>query len=103
MTEPDGCGIVVMPFPDGARTIVVIAGEADVSTASSLQHGVIGTLAYGGRHLVLDLTDLDFCDLHGVDALSAAMSEAEGRGMAVSMRGQSPQVARLLRTYAGRT
>ena len=101
MTEqsPTRDGLVVMPFADGRRTVVVVAGEAAVSTAPRLHDQVVGSLAYRARSLVLDLTDLGFCDLHGVDALRAAVQEAEARGVSVSLRGPSPQVAQMLRTY----
>ena len=95
-------GVVVLPFPDGPRTVVVVAGEADVATASRLQEQLIRTVGCGTRSLVVDLTDLAFCDPQGVDALSSAVQVAEDRGVAVSLRGQSPHVAQMLRAGSDR-
>ena len=94
--------LVVMPFLDGSRAVVVLAGEADRATASRLQDQVIGSLGSRARSLLLDLSDLALCDQHGVDALSRAVRAAEERGVSVSLRGQSPQVSRLLRTSSHR-
>ena len=94
--------LIVLPFLDGPRTVVVVAGKADGATASSLQEQLIRTVGSGTRSLVVDLTDLAFCDPQGVDALSTAVRVAEDRGVAVSLRGQSPQVAQMLRTGARR-
>lgn len=92
-------GLVVMPSLDGSRAVVVVAGDADLATAPRLQDQVIRSFGYRARSLVLDLTDLAFCDQDGVDALGRAVQVAEERGVAVSMRGQSPHVALMLRTY----
>lgn len=91
--------LVVLPFLDGPRTVVVVAGEADGATAPRLREQLIGTLAHGTRSLVVDLSDLAGCDPQGVDALTAALQVAESRGVAVSLRGQSAQVASLLQTH----
>jgi anti-anti-sigma factor len=78
----------------------VVAGDADVATARELREQLLRTIVCGTRSLVVDLTDLDVVDLQGVEALSTAVQVAEARGVAVSLRGQSPQVAQLLRSLA---
>ena len=98
-TRPPQSGLIVFPFPDGPRTVVVVAGESGPSTAASLREQLIGSLGCGTRSLVLDLTDLAVCDPQGVAALSGAVEVAEARGVSVSLRGQSPQVSQLLQTY----
>lgn len=98
-SRPHGA-LVVLPFLDGPRTVVVVAGEADGATALQLREQLIGTLACGTRSLVVDLSDLAGCDPQGVHALTTAVQVAEARGVAVSLRGQSPQVAQLLQTHA---
>lgn len=104
MTEqcpPPGV-LLVLPFLDGPRTVVVVAGEADQATAARLQEQLIDTVGCGTRSLVVDLTDLASCDLQGVDALTRAVRVAEARGVSVTLRGQSSHVAQMLRTYAHR-
>lgn len=104
MTEqctPQG-ELIVLPFLDGPRTVVVVAGEVDVATAAGLQEQLIRTVRDGTRSLVLDLTDLASCDPQGAQALDQAVHVAEARGISVSLRGQSSQVAQMLRTGAPR-
>ena len=90
--------LVVMHFLDGSRAVVVVAGDADLATSSRLQAQVIGSLGCRARSLLLDLSDLARCDQHGLDALSRAVRAAEERGVAVSLRGQSPQLSQMLET-----
>lgn len=92
------CGLVVLPFLDGRRAVVVVAGEADRATASRLRDQVIGSLGCRARSLVLDLTDLAVRDTEGSAALRGAVAAAQERGVAVSVRGPSPDVARVLPT-----
>ncbi len=101
MTEqcPPHGALIVLPFLDGPRTVVVVAGEADSATAARLREQLIGTVGCGTRSLVVDLTDLASCDGQGVDALNSAVQVAEARGISVSLRGQSPCVARMLQTH----
>ena len=99
--RPQGA-LVVLPFLDGPRTVVVVAGTADVATAARLQEQLVENVRLGTRSLVVDLTDLAFCDPRGVDALTEAVQVAQARGVAVSLRGQSTQVAQMLQTHAHR-
>jgi anti-sigma B factor antagonist len=98
---PDGA-LVVLPFLDGPRTVVVVAGDADMTSAARLQEQLIRTLGHGTRALVVDLSDLGVCDLQGAGALSTAVQVAQACGVAVSLRGEPPDVAQLLRTAAHR-
>jgi anti-anti-sigma regulatory factor len=50
----------------------------------------------------VDLSDLGVCDLQGAGALSTAVQVAQACGVAVSLRGEPPDVAQLLRTAAHR-
>ena len=94
--------LIVLPFLDGPRTVVVVAGEVGLATAARLREQLIDTVCYGTRSLVVDLSDLASCDPQGADALDQAMQVAEARGVSVSLRGQSSQVAQMLQTYAHR-
>lgn len=94
--------LLVLPFLDGPRTVVVVAGQADQATAARLHEELIDTVSCGTRSLVVDLTDLASCDPQGADALTRAVQVAEARGVAVTLRGQSAQVAQMLRTYPHR-
>ena len=89
----------VSPCSAGPRLVVVIGGEADWTTADQLREGMAAALAYGPRSMVLDLTDLTFCDLQGLRALLAAVEAAEQDGVDVTLHGMSRQVTRLYDLY----
>lgn len=88
--------LVVLPFLDGRRTVVVLAGRADTASAARLHEQLIRSVSGTTRSLVVDLTDLTVGDPQGVDALHDAVQQAQGRGVAVSLRGQSPHLEQLL-------
>ena len=85
----------VSPCSSGPGLVVVIGGEADWMTAGRLREDLAAALAYGPRSLVLDLTDLAFCNLQGMRALVAAVEAAEAVGVDVTLHGMSPQLLRL--------
>ena len=89
----------VSPCSAGPRLVVVIGGEADWTTADRLRTGMAAALAYGPRSLVLDLTDLVFCDLQGLRTLLAAVEAAEHDGVDVTLHGMSRQFTRLYDLY----
>lgn len=104
LTEPTTAGhcsppsgsLVVLPFLDGRRTVVVLAGRADTASAARLHEQLIRSVGRTTRSLVVDLSDLTVGDPEGVEALHGAVQEARGRGVAVSLRGQTPHLERLL-------
>ena len=78
--------LLVLPVPDGRRVVAVVAGEADLATAPLLRDRLVDCLAYRPRDLVVDATDLTFCDSRGLDALTEAVSVAERSGVRVTLR-----------------
>lgn len=59
----------------GGRLHLTVSGELDLSTAPQLEPLVIDAIA-AGRHVVLDLRELDFMDSSGVRILIEAQSAA---------------------------
>ncbi|MFJ6934319.1 STAS domain-containing protein [Streptomyces sp. NPDC101132] len=51
---------------DGA-TRMALSGELDIHTASQVRGPLTRHIAPGGPDLVLDITDLTFCDSSGID------------------------------------
>jgi anti-anti-sigma regulatory factor len=92
--------LLVLPIRDGTRLVVVLAGEADLSTEDLLRAQLVGSLHSRLRSLVIDATDLTFCDLRGLDALRDAVRVAECAGVAVTIR-PSAQLARLTAAVRG--
>lgn len=53
-------------------TVLSVRGELDLATSSGVRHRVHDAVADGHRHLVLDLSDVRFCDTSGVSVLVGA-------------------------------
>jgi anti-anti-sigma factor len=56
----------------GEWSVLRVAGELDLVTSPVLRQGVHEAVAQGHHHLVLDLSDVFFCDSSGVGVLIAA-------------------------------
>lgn len=89
--------LLVLPVPDQQQVVVLVAGEADLAVAARLRDGIVDCLIYRPRSLIVDATDLTFCDLHGLDALTDAVAVVERSGVAVTIR-SSAQLAWLMTT-----
>ena len=78
--------LLVLAMPDGQHVVALVAGEADLAVSSRLRDGIVDCLIYRPRSMVVDATDLTFCDLHALDALLDAVAVAERAGVAVTIR-----------------
>jgi len=87
---------VEVRLEDGRHTVAV-AGEMDLSNASTLEEAVRELCADGAREIVLDLQALTFMDSSGFRGLLVARSLCEKAecGFCLAPRVQ-PQVQRLL-------
>lgn len=92
-------GLSVSPVSVGPCLVVVVAGEADWITAPELREQLTAALSYGPQSLVLDLTDLEFCNSSGLRALLEAVEVARLAGVRVEMRGMSHQLSDLHRMF----
>ncbi len=69
--------LLVLAVPQQRRQVVVlVAGEVDRATAPQLREMVVDSLVHRPRSVVVDASDLTFCDLGALDALA----DAVGRG-----------------------
>jgi anti-sigma B factor antagonist len=80
---------------DGDVCLLVLAGELDVATTGQLERTVAGVLADGLRTVVVDLTDLDFCDSTGLGALLRASRAVTAVGGRAVLAGATGPVERL--------
>ncbi|WP_167760468.1 STAS domain-containing protein [Blastococcus sp. CT_GayMR16] len=87
------------PVSAGPCLVVVVAGEADWVTADRLRDELVAAFGYGPQSVVLDLAELEFCDVHGVRALLQAVDVAERPGVTVTLRGMSLQLSWLYSTF----
>ncbi|WP_205699604.1 STAS domain-containing protein [Conexibacter sp. SYSU D00693] len=82
----------------GDATVVHVVGELDLAVAPELE-GTLLPLLEAGKHVVLDLRELDFLDSSGVRALVHAHNQAEdgpGRFSVVCVPGGDGSVWRVL-------
>jgi anti-anti-sigma factor len=56
----------------GEWTVLRVVGEMDLATSPAVRQRVHAAVADGRRHLVLDLSDVLFCDSSGVGVLVAS-------------------------------
>ncbi|MDR7274965.1 STAS domain-containing protein [Catenuloplanes atrovinosus] len=80
--------------PTGDLTLHV-AGEIDGATAPSLERALLDALATAPRHLLIDGTDITFCDSRGLATLITAWRTAGQTGVTMSIR-PSPRLRRVM-------
>ncbi|MFD5429005.1 STAS domain-containing protein [Streptomyces sp. NPDC127084] len=81
---------------DAVTAIVRIRGELDVDTATLLHHHLANQFLHGRRHLVLELSTLDFMDSSGLNVLIRTTREARGAGGDVHLAAPTTLVRKLL-------
>ncbi|WP_328583892.1 STAS domain-containing protein [Streptomyces sp. NBC_00370] len=60
--------------------VLHVAGELDYAQATALREHVERLVLGPGQNLVIDLSDLEFCDSTGITALLAARQHAQAAG-----------------------
>ena len=111
--EPRGVPVSLPPpgaGPDTGRLRVVLApasappvapvsvrGELDLETAPRLQTELQALLRAGYRDIDLDLEDVDFCDVAGLNMLLRTHAEAVRAGGGLVVRGSCPPLRLMMR------
>jgi anti-sigma B factor antagonist len=80
----------------GDVTVFAVVGELDLATISLLKDVAGGALVEGGKPVVLDLSELSFCDSTGLGSFVALHRQAETVGATLSLVGPRKRVADLL-------
>jgi anti-anti-sigma factor len=91
MVDP-GIQLSVQPVGEG---VVLVRGELDIRTCDHLEQA-LGELAGRGGRLVLDLSELTFCDSTGLAGLVRLHKRAAAAGGAVVLRSPVSRVRHLL-------
>lgn len=79
------------------RTIVRIGGELDLATAPRLEEHVTALImTHPARRLILDMTELQFCDSTGLGVLVALHRRLEADGGSLVLTGLRSQPLFLL-------
>lgn len=82
---------------DGRLQILTVCGELDLATADRLYRQGHAALERHVRCLLLDLTELSFCDARGLGAFVRLAKEAEMAGCHYGLVAPRALVAKLLR------
>ncbi|TQK44986.1 anti-anti-sigma factor [Streptomyces sp. SLBN-118] len=80
---------------EGHSEVVKPAGELDHHTADLLRAPLDEALDQGRARLVIDCSQLEFCDSTGLNVLLGARLKAEAAGGGVHLAGMLPVVARV--------
>ena len=79
----------------GHELVVHVGGEVDGATAPALEHALLEAVASAPRRLLIDGTEITFCDSRGLAALIAAWRAAGAAGVPLSLR-PSPRLLRVM-------
>ncbi|AVH98834.1 anti-sigma factor antagonist [Streptomyces cinereoruber] len=87
---------VEVEIRDADTAVVSVGGELDIETATMLHHHLANQFLHGRRHLVLDLSALDFMDSSGLNVLIRAGRDARESGGDLHLAAPTPAVRRIL-------
>ncbi|WP_030213736.1 STAS domain-containing protein [Streptomyces bikiniensis] len=87
---------VEVEIHDADTAVVSVGGELDIETATMLHHHLANQFLHGRRHLVLDLSALDFMDSSGLNVLIRAGRDARESGGDLHLAAPTPAVRRIL-------
>ena len=92
-------GFLVDYGPENESRVVRFIGQLDLADAPRAKEIGLAALAElngNGAPLILDLSELTFCDSSGVHALYAILAQAMASGHPVTLRRPHPVVRRVL-------
>ncbi|MEU6314500.1 STAS domain-containing protein [Streptomyces sp. NPDC047014] len=95
-SEGDRFAVDVRPVDDEV-VVLALAGELDHDTAGPLRAALTAALTGGARRLLVDFTELRFCDSTGLNVLLHSRIEAQESGGSVALTGLRQPVARMFR------
>jgi anti-anti-sigma factor len=84
---------------EGVRTIVVLQGEADLSTRPALADVMSRVIAWRSGDVVIDLAEAAFIDTATVRALAMGQRLLDQRGRQLTFRSPSRLAARVLQLF----
>ena len=80
----------------GSYTLVVLAGESDMNTCQQLRDVLEQAMFRPARHLVIDMSGLEFIDSATVHVLMSVQGTFAGDGGQMSFVAPHPSIARVL-------
>lgn len=83
---------------NGAVLTVRLRGELDVATSDRFCDVLLDLMTeHRAPHLIIDVSELGFCDPYGLSALVRAANYAERSAGSITLAGARPLLVRLLR------
>jgi anti-sigma B factor antagonist len=76
-------------------TIVTVGGELDVFTSPKLREALLDVVENGGRHLIVDLSDVEFLDSTGLGVLVGVHHRLQAQDGSMSFVGASERLLRV--------
>jgi anti-sigma B factor antagonist len=80
----------------GDHTVISVAGEIDLYTAPKLQSELMTALTASPTRLIVDMSQVDFCDSTGINVLLAAHRQARERGGELQLAGPGSATRKVL-------
>ncbi|WP_214417049.1 STAS domain-containing protein [Sphaerisporangium fuscum] len=77
-------------------TTVHLSGEIDIFTSAALRRRLLSTLHYSTSLLILDLSQVSFCDAGGLAVLVGVQRHARLMGVTLALSAPRPSMSRLL-------
>ncbi len=88
-------GLSILRRP--AHTIVKLSGDLDIATTPALRERLTALLRPGMGLLILDLSDVSFCDAAGLAVLVGTQRRATPLGITLRLAAPRPQMTKILR------
>ncbi|MEV4117121.1 STAS domain-containing protein [Nonomuraea sp. NPDC049695] len=89
-------GAGLWPIPASA-TIVHLRGELDLATRETVCERLLRALQHSTSLLILDLSEVSFCDAAGLGVLIAVQHQARTLNITLGLAAPRPHVAKVLR------
>jgi anti-sigma B factor antagonist len=80
----------------GPAAVATVTGEIDLHTAASLRTRALELIAQGHRVLILDLSEVGFCDSAGLGSLIGIWHGAQGAGGSLALAAVPDRLMRML-------
>jgi anti-anti-sigma factor len=81
---------------DPRPTIVHLSGEIDIFTSAALRRRLLDALHCSTSRLIIDLSEVSFCDSSGLAVLVGIQHRARPMGITLALTGPRPFMSRLL-------
>ncbi|MDF5754617.1 STAS domain-containing protein [Spongiactinospora sp. TRM90649] len=80
-----------------AATTIHLSGEIDIFTSHALRQRLMRVLCYSTNLLILDLSEVSFCDASGLAVLVGIQRRARAMGITLALAAPRPYMSKLLR------